>query len=283
MTQRLGWVFFLLVLATIVANWWALARWASPAGRYYVWIATMVFCIAAVMTIGSAISGYASGLIIDNRNMMSLSKLQMLIWTLAVLPALITGAASNIVGIGVEFSSGDPLNIGIPNELLAAIGLAGLSLAASPVILKTKTGSEADPKELADTKNQLGLMGHQVDSDGKVFLKTQRKDASWKDLFRGDEVGNADTPDLGKIQQFFVTALLAGAYVSAIGSMFADDGFVQALPKLSEKFVWLLAVSHGTNLAYQAAPHTKDADKSSAAATRRGKEPTAEGNAPPPH
>ena len=81
--------------------------------------------------------------------------------------------------------------------------------------------------------------------------------ASWKDLFLGDEVGNADTPDLGKIQQFFVTALLAGVYLAAIGSMFANDGFIQALPKLSEKFVWLLAVSHGTYLAYKAAPYTK--------------------------
>jgi hypothetical protein len=99
-------------------------------------------------------------------------------------------ATSNIVGIGVGYSAGGPLNIGFPNELLDALGLAGLIFAAAQVILKTKTDSQADPKELSDAQGQLGLKDHQVDAIGKVFLKTQRQDASWKDLF-GDEVGNA--------------------------------------------------------------------------------------------
>lgn len=261
MARQMGWAFFALTLAIVLINWVMLERWATPTGRYYVWLGTTGLSVLVVLTIGAGISGFAGGVIIDNRNMMSLSKLQALMWTLVVIPALITATASNIVGIGMEFSSGDPLNITIPNELLAAIGLAGISLAASPVILKTKADSKADPSELASTASGRGNIGltESVSATGKVFHNNNRKDASWKDLFLGDEVGNADSPDLGKIQQFFVTLLLVGSYFAAIGTVFSEDGFIQGLPKLSEKFVWLLAVSHGTYLAYKAAPHTKDA------------------------
>jgi hypothetical protein len=95
----------------------------------------------------------------------------------------------------------------------------------------------------------------------KSVIKTERKDASWEDLFLGHEVGSADAADLGKIRQFFTTLLLAALYLSAIGALLHAYGPVAALPALSEKFVWLLAVSHGTYLAYKAAPHTKDAGK----------------------
>lgn len=258
-TARRQWGAVLLALLAvgILANSIGIGKWASAPGRYWVWILTMVCSAAAIMVIGKAISGYAGGLIIDNRNMMSLSKLQILVWMIVILPALITGAASNIAGIGAEFAGGGPLDIVIPNELLAILGLSGATFAASPVILSTKSGSEAPSQTLANTSAQLKL-DDRTDANGKVFVKKQIADASWLDLFRGDEVGNANAPDLGKIQQFFITLLLAGIYIAAIGNTYGQIGTIDALPPLSEKFVWLLAASQGTYLAYKAAPHTKD-------------------------
>jgi hypothetical protein len=261
MTQRWGSLLIVLLAVVVAANFWWLAKHVGPGARYWVWVITTGALTLGALIVGKSISGYWTGIIIDNRNRMSLSKLQMAIWTLVLLPALITGAASNVAGIGAEFITGGPLEIGIPNELLAVMGIAGATLAASPVILKTKTTSAADPATLAATQARLNLRPDQSGSDGKVFIKTFRQTASWRDLFLGDEVGNADTADLGKIQQFFITVLLAAIYLAAIGSMFEDDGAIQSLPKLSEKFVWLLAVSHATYLAYKAAPHTKDASK----------------------
>jgi hypothetical protein len=258
MTRKDGGIFVGLLVFAFLLNSWGLAKWQSPGGRYWIWLATTGLAIVVVMSIGSALTGHPTGVIINNRNMMSLSKLQMLIWTLVVFPALVTAAAANLVGIGDELASTGPLDINIPNELLAALGLAGASLVGSPVILNTKASSEAHPDELPSTTAQLGLQPSQVNANGKVFAKTSRDDAQWADLFRGDEVGNADTVDLGKVQQFFVTLLLAGIYLGSIAKIFDEDGAIQALPPLSEKFVWLLAVSHGTYLASKAAPHTKD-------------------------
>jgi hypothetical protein len=255
--RQWGAVLVALLALGILANSIGIGKWPSAPGRYWVWIVTMVCSAAAIMVIGKAVSGYAGGLIIDNRNMMSLSKLQILVWMIVILPALITGAASNIAGIGAEFAEGGPLDIVIPNELLAILGLSGATFAAAPVILSTKTGSEASSQTLADTSAQLNL-ADRTEANGKVFVKTEIADASWLDLFRGDEVGNANSPDLGKIQQFFITLLLAGIYIAAIGNAYGEIGTINALPPLSEKFVWLLAASQGTYLAYKAAPHTKD-------------------------
>ena len=94
-----------------------------------------------------------------------------------------------------------------------------------------------------------------------MFTKSSPDLALWADLFRGDEVGNADTVDLGKIQQLLVTLLLAGIYIGALSEMFLTKSRIVDFPALSEKFVWLLAVSQGTYLGSAAAPHTRDAAK----------------------
>jgi len=62
------------------------------------------------------------------------------------------------------------------------------------LILSTKTGADPHPRELPETTAQLKLAPNHVTPDGKVFRKTAVTDAAWADLFRGDEVGNADTP-----------------------------------------------------------------------------------------
>jgi hypothetical protein len=64
--------------------------------------------------------------------------------------------------------------------------------------------------------------------------------------------------DLGKKQQSS-NLLLAGIYLERIGQLFSEEGAIQAMPALSQKFVWLLAASPGTYLASKAAPHTRDA------------------------
>lgn len=253
-------IFSALVGAVFVLNWLGLKKYDIPSGRYWIWLCTLVLVVGAVASIGRTLTGRPGGLLIDNKNVMSLSRLQMLIWMLVILPALVTAAAANLAGIGTPASL-HPLDFSIPNELLAALGLAGVAFVGSPIVLGSKMNAEAHPDELPSTTRQLNLAPSETGANGKVFTKSAPGLASWADLFRGDEVGNADTVDLGKIQQLLVTLLLAGIYIGNLAEMFSATSSIGEFPALSEKFVWLLAVSQGTYLGAAAAPHTRDAAK----------------------
>jgi hypothetical protein len=81
------------------------------------------------------------------------------------------------------------------------------------------------------------------------------KDAALLDLVTGDDVSNFDSADLGKIQQLLVTLLLLGLYGAYVFAAFGASGPVKALPGIDRGFIWLMAVSHASYLAYKAAPH----------------------------
>ncbi len=81
------------------------------------------------------------------------------------------------------------------------------------------------------------------------------RDASYMDLFTGDDVTNFDRADVGKIQQFLISLLLLGLYGAYVFSAFAGTAPITTLPKIDPGFIWLLGVSHASYLAYKAAPH----------------------------
>jgi hypothetical protein len=197
----------------------------------------MILLCAAI---GRAITHRWDAVLIDGRNRVSLSRLQMIAWTLVVLSALITAAASNL---NLPDNS-TALDITIPPELLAAMGIAAASLAAAPALLTLK-GTDADGQPVAVANASIA-------------------EASWLDMFRGDETGEENTPDLSKIQQFLISLALIGAYAFLLGNMFyslAAGAKFGAFPSLSEGFIWLLGISHAGYLTYKAAakPQTQPA------------------------
>jgi hypothetical protein len=224
--------------------------------------ATAGLMLLAILMVGDALNGRPTGLIIDNRNRMSLSKLQMLVWTIVVVSALIVYASYNV---RLMIPTGEPLDIVIPPPLLFAMGIAATSFIATPAILSMKaqqTPAQAD----VDTANAAPGT---LQNTGKVFGRTSPSDASWTDLFQGDEVGNFDSPDLSKIQQVAITLLLIGIYCGQIVTLFvglpAKGPLLTTLPVLGQQFVVLMGISHASYLAYKAAPHTASADPSAPA------------------
>lgn len=223
-------------LAAIAAGAAANIFWAPQAGneKLWAWLVTIVMTALLCACIGKAIAGQWHGLLIDGRNRVALSRLQMFLWTLLILSALITAVSSNL---GLADNS-LALSLDIPDPLLAAMGIAAASLAATPALLTLKA---PDPDTGASA-----LAGH-VESD----------EASWLDMFRGDEVDDADRPDLSKIQQFLITLALVGGYAVLIGDQFRDlaaGALFASFPPLDDKFIWLLGISHASYLAYKAVP-----------------------------
>lgn len=253
-----GLVFFGLVAAAAGINW-------GYPGKYG-WLATVVILMGLLVLIGYALNGRPAGIVIDNRNRVSLSKLQATAWTVLALSGLFAAAAWNL---RLGSSERSPLDIDIPIELLAAMAISATSLVATPALLSLKTGQEPTQAELQDAASVLPSHAvGEITSAGKIFGRSAAEDASWFDLFRGDEVSNVDSPDLSKVQQFLITLILLGVYAAALWASFSRQGPsapILTLPDFSERFVWLMGISHTGYLAYKAAPHGRSTSGDAAA------------------
>lgn len=231
--------------------------WFSPSSQWG-WAGSAVSMVLFCVGIGMAINGRPGGLVIDIRNRVSLSKFQAAAWTVLVLSALIAAAIVRIKMIPA--STTPPLDIDIPNPLLAAMAISATSLVATPLILNQKRNLTAVDGQEAETASKLGDDPANLASDGKLYGRNDPSLAQWFDMFRGDEVDTAGSPDLSKLQQFLVTVIILVAYSAAIWNMFGDSNEITSLPALSEHMTWLVGLSHAGYLAYKAAPHGATGD-----------------------
>ena len=60
------------------------------------WLINLVLFVAFLLVVGHGVTGRPLGLLIDERKKVSLSRLQMVLWTLVILSGLLTAALSNI-------------------------------------------------------------------------------------------------------------------------------------------------------------------------------------------
>jgi hypothetical protein len=123
------WIFFGLLLAATVANI------VGPEGagilrtREATWVLTLGLLVAMLVTAGRTVRSRWDGIFIDRDNRISLSRLQLIIWTGLIISALFTGALTNMTA-GVE----NPLGINVPEEIWALLGLGAFTAVAAPVI-----------------------------------------------------------------------------------------------------------------------------------------------------
>lgn len=192
------------------------------------WIAIAVLMAAVAAVAGHGVTGLWRGVLIDDRHRLSLSRLQMLLWTVLVLSAYLAAALANIGRDAVS-----PLNVNIPSELWLVMGISTASLIASPAALAYKQRRRPE----------------QVES-----LPAER-DARLIDLFRGEEVTDNHHIDLGKVQMFLFTVVVILGYALALGAMFEETtGTFKTLPMVDEAVVTLLAISHAGYLTKKAIP-----------------------------
>ncbi len=229
-------------------------RWRADS-----FLAMVALLAAELGVIGWLINDRPIGAFIDNRNRISLSKLQAGAWTVIVLAGFATAAAFNTMAPDNGTGYVTALAVQIPGELLLAMGISATSLVASPALLSLKAAET--PSDTANSQAATKMNVAQVSSNGKVATNDATTGASWADLVTGEEVGNVGYPDLGKIQQALITLLLLGCYMAYTYSALArmTTVTVTSLPLLDPSFVWLMGISHATYLAYKAAPHTQSA------------------------
>lgn len=231
----------------------AVGLWVSPV---YAWTLTLLLMAAFVLVAGRAVTGFWFGALIDNRNCISLSRLQMILWTVLVLSAYLCASLYNV---GLE--QGDPLAIAIPAQVWILLGISTTSLVGSPLIKGEKRRKAAETKQTnATTAEYEKLHGVKPTADGVMMRKPDPSHACWGDVFQGEETGNGARLDLSKIQMFFFTVILVMAYGAAVAEMFYGAGGapISAFPGLDESATILLGISHAGYLAHKAVPHSRE-------------------------
>jgi hypothetical protein len=241
MAAVFGIVLIALVGAPSVISWFL----------YMILIATFTFIAA------DGITDSKVGILIDERNRMSLSRLQMALWSLLIISAFLAAAVSN-----TRANAPQPLNIGVPEAVWMLMGISTTALVGSPLILSTKrapAGGAASqtsaphptsspllnlttpgptstatvgstippvpprpelPLSVASVLQAQGENPRLMYLDGSLVIRHSILDARWADLFKGDEAGDVATLDLAKIQMFFFTIVLVLAYAIGLGAKF---------------------------------------------------------------
>ncbi len=252
-----AWLF--LIFLAVPASSWVVCGYAENARL--AWLASIFFFLFFIYCAGHATVGSPLGLLIDNRNVLSLSRTQIACWTILLFPAIITAALwNNSVG-NVE-----PLQFQIPSELWILMGISTASFVASPLVLDNKKKERISLKELDKTKKDLigrdaaadaGDVGH----NGALVVNRRPDQARFLDLITGEETGNAARMDLSRVQMLFLTVSVLAAYAAALWRMFGalDGQSVEAFPSLDDSLLAMIGISHAGYIAFKAAPHSSKA------------------------
>jgi hypothetical protein len=212
-----------------------------PWGVYASWIIAMVVLAAFTLLVGRGVTGAWKGALVDERLRMSLSRLQMLTWTIVIVAALGTMAIAR-----AQIDPVTAMDIAVPPTVWALLGISTTSLIGSPLIKNAKKSAAAAPD--AERANAvLAAMGKspgQITLEGPIVKNTAIDDATFADLFMGEYIDTFNLLDIAKIQMFFFTVLLVLAYAIAVGKTLLSDPALTSLPDVGAGMLPLLGISH---------------------------------------
>ncbi len=344
-----------IVVGVLIVLWAVLAIGIGQAvfdrvGPLVLWGAAIVIMLIILGLAGHEINGRWIGILIDSRNKISLSRLQITLWTVMVLSGYLTMALPRVaamVGDKATLNAEQALNISFPEELMLAMGISATSFAGSSLIksnkktkqvkLETRLSPETAQKRRDDaaavfktsdddlntavatetlrkqeleaakaelaaatTDDQRSLAQKKIDrtqtatesaaldkqkktderaskkkaldlaeaeladitaSQGLLHKNSDPAEASWADLFRGEEISNWRQVEMSKVQMLFFTVVVVAAYSAALSSMLRDVVALRAavsvnFPDFSPTLNALMAISHGTYLSVKTIDQT---------------------------
>ena len=195
---------------------------------------TLLAVLGFILLAGKLIGDSWLAVFITPMNTMSLSRTQTVLWTVLITASFITIAFERL-GANVA----NPLDFTVPGTLLGLMGISLTSAVASSAVMSGKAAKQASAAQVQQAAQKTN---ETVEPCGTLFGYKDRSRASFMDLFDGDELGDAHTIDLGKIQMFFFTVVGACVY---LGQMYSSvNGVPSTLPPLPENLVILMGMSH---------------------------------------
>ncbi len=246
------WTVFILFILTLVI---IVTGWSAPKGLNWIFVAISMFMFIVVL--GLNVTGRTFGILINERKLMSLSRFQIVLWTLIILSAFFTIAMERI-----RHGESDPLAIKMDWQLWALIGIGTTSLVGTPMIQSVKKSKEPHK----DTKYEVMAKTFNETPDdinknreGILYGNKDISDAQFTDIFEGDELANTPFLDMAKVQMFFFTIIAALSYVIVLFNMIVttDPKDLNSFPVLPEGLIAILGISHAGYLSDKAIDHTK--------------------------
>ena len=238
------------------------------AGRFHLlnlsggpaWLISGTTLTLMLAAIGWAVQRRFDGVLIDRDNRISLSRLQLVLWTVLLLSGLeAAGIFNTSLGypqtIGKEAMLG-PLDIRIPSEIWALLGLGSFTAVAAPLVKNRNRERDLHHPDEARALAEQAAKARGTKSvgryDGRVYQNASPREARWIDLVLGDHEG-APYIDISKVQHLALTLLLFLVYGLALYEILDKPlPLSQAIPKfpdLSPGMLSLLGISHAAYLA----------------------------------
>lgn len=249
---------FLLLCLVVTALW-------MPAGWNLVLASLSLLAMMAVL--GLATTGRPLGLLINERNLMSLARFQTVVWTVIILGAYLTFALLRIK----TMAEPDPLAIQLDWHLWALLGLSTTSLVGAPLILSLKKDQEPTPSATQKAARMANESAADINANrqGSLYANARPADARLTDLFEGDELINTAHLDLAKVQMFYFTIIAAICFFVMVFKEVVDANpnthpYLNQLPVLPDGLLAILGISHAGYLGSKGISRTQSQPDGSA-------------------
>jgi len=247
----------LFLLAVMVA-----VGWFAPVGLN-LFLVTLSMLLM-MMVLGLATTNRPLGILINERNLMSLARFQMVIWTAIILSGFLTFALMRIKAMADGLPGGntvvDALNIGIDWHLWALLGISTTSLVGASLILSTKKDLEPAPDVTQKVAQMVNEPEQAINNNkqGTLYANQNLADARLTDMFEGDELINTARIDLAKVQMFYFTIIAVICFFAMIFKMLiVTNPTLDHLPTLPDGLVAILGISHAGYLGSKSVSRTQ--------------------------
>ncbi len=255
-----GMVMVLLIGAGLI--WAAISYYKLP---HLAWLISLLLVSFVMVLWGYNVVGVWTGIFMDRRNVISLSRVQMVLWTVLIVSAILAAALWNL------HMQVDALIFDIPGELWALMGISAGSSVGSALILSTKAaGNEPNADQFARQKSLSATPGSSdedkaaemdcVINHGTVVSNTKPEMARWSDMVTGDETGNFAHIDLSKCQMLLFTVIAVLIYGLSLWTLFQAmtvEGAFTNFPAFDKSMLALIGISHGGYLTYKMTPNSE--------------------------
>lgn len=224
------------------------------------WYWLMGLFVLVLAVIGKVMCGTWKGVFVDERNVMSLSRVQMVAWSIVVLTAVLALVVHNLdIGDGSCLGDATGCVPDIPQQLWLLMGFSTATLVASPVLLSNSGAAEPDQKKTEEITNALASQGYQTSEQelsGPLYRNKSPQDARWSDLITGEQNSNCLHLDLPRLQMCFFTLVALLTYGVLLHGQLSQAAAFESLPDLSEGLLAIIAISHGGYLVSKASQNS---------------------------
>ncbi len=205
------------------------------------WFIVSIVILVAFLSCGLRICRRPLGILIDAQNRMSLSRLQIVLWSWLLISAFFSIALAR-----------KTLNIEMDPEIWALMGISLASTTGAVIIKGTKAGQVPD-----DTKLSLRAKEEFSNRQGVLRQNSNVKDAKLANMVEGEEITDHSYVDITKVQMLFFTVAMVAGYAWMLWSWAlpqGDEGI--KFPNLPGSMVTILGISHAGYLVSKGAPKT---------------------------